>query len=263
MRQSELIERIVIDIRIAVSLSTILPTAPEKPVDDGRIAAASWALPVAGLVVSLIAAIVYELARRTGIPASPAALLALAATIIVTGAIHEDGLADTADGLGGGKGREQKLEIMRDSRIGTYGVLGLGVMASLRVACLMALPGWAVPLALIAGHAASRTAMLWVMASSDYVRAQGAGSAVAGGIDREAVQVAAATTGIALLPMLVALPFTTVMAGLAGLLLGYITMRRWYEPRLGGYTGDCLGAVQQMAEAGFYLGLLALTAQVS
>lgn len=246
--------------RLALQFLTRLPVTANWSEEAMR-ASPRW-YPGVGIVVGAISGLVYALAYALFTPLL-AAIFAVVAGMVVTGALHEDGFADACDGLGGVRPKERVLEIMRDSRIGTYGVLGLGVMASLRVACLMALPGWAVPLALIAGHAASRTAMLWVMASSDYVRAQGAGSAVAGGIDREAVQVAAATTGIALLPMLVALPFTTVMAGLAGLLLGYITMRRWYEPRLGGYTGDCLGAVQQMAEAGFYLGLLALTAQVS
>jgi adenosylcobinamide-GDP ribazoletransferase len=98
--------------------------------------------------------------------------------------------------------------------------------------------------------------MLWVMSSSDYVRSTGAGSAVAGGIDRPALIVALVTTGVALLPLVLVVPIASVITGLAGLVLGHVAMRRWYEPRLGGYTGDCLGSVQQCSEVGFYLGLL-------
>ena len=117
MNHFELLEKIVTDIRIAVALSTILPVGPQAAVSDGEIARASWALPVAGLLVGLAGAAIYSLARMTGLTAGPAALLAVAATILITGALHEDGLADTADGLGGGRTPDRKLDIMRDSRI--------------------------------------------------------------------------------------------------------------------------------------------------
>ena len=88
------------------------------------------------------------------------------------------------------------------------------------------------------------------------MREKGAGSAVAGGIDRAAMMVALITTGVALLPLVFCLRLEAILCGLAGLVLAQVLMRRWYEPRLGGYTGDCLGAVQQCSEVGFYLGLL-------
>ena len=157
MNYSELLAKIVADIRIAVSLSTILPVGPAMPVNDGEVARASWALPVAGLVVGLVGAAVYAIAHRTGLPAEAAAVLALAATMLVTGALHEDGLADTLDGLGGGRSREQKLEIMRDSRIGTYGACALIVSITLRWTALatIAEPA-AVAAALLVAHAAAR-----------------------------------------------------------------------------------------------------------
>ena len=100
--------------------------------------------------------------------------------------------------------------------------------------------------------------MLWVMASSDYMRDQGAGSAVAGGVDQRTMVTALVTTMLALLPVLFVLPFTALVVGLAGLAAGHFAMRHCFEARLGGYTGDCLGAVQQCSEIGFYLGVLAL-----
>lgn len=211
--------------------------------------------PGVGVVVGGIAALAYGLCFWLFAPLI-GVLAAVAAAIIVTGALHEDGFADACDGLGGIRPKERVLEIMRDSRIGTYGVLGLVLMVAAKVATLYALPWDAVPFVLIAGHAASRASMLWVMSSSDYVRDSGAGSAVAGGIDRQAIFIALATTCAAILPLVFVVPFASVLTGLAGLVLGHLLMRRWYEPRLGGYTGDCLGAVQQCSEIGFYLGVL-------
>src|ERR1700760_3327634 len=115
----EAAQRSLTELRLGIALCTRLPVGPAATVDEGDVARASWTFPVAGVVVALIAAAVYWLAYRLRVPTEPAAALALAATVFLTGAIHEDGLADTADGCGG-RTREQKLEIMRDSRIGTY-----------------------------------------------------------------------------------------------------------------------------------------------
>ncbi|MGY2934738.1 hypothetical protein ACVWZ6_004340 [Bradyrhizobium sp. GM6.1] len=124
MPRDQFLRDVIADLRMAASFVTILPVALSKPAADGAVARATWALPVAGLLVGLAGALVYKVASLLGLSPNLAALLALAATALVTGALHEDGLADTADGLGGGRTRERKLEIMRDSRIGTYGVCG-------------------------------------------------------------------------------------------------------------------------------------------
>ena len=189
-----------------------------------------------------------------------AAIAATTAAILVTGALHEDGLADVCDALGGHAPRDRALEIMRDSRIGTYGTLGLGLLVATRVVALAAMPMIAVPLVLIAGHAASRASMLWVMATSDYARNEGAAAGVAGGVDRKALMTALITTSIAILPLLFVLSAIVIVAGFAGLVAGHYAIRQRFERRLGGYTGDCLGAVQQCSELGFHLGLLALVA---
>ena len=137
------------------------------PVSDGDVARASWALPVAGLLVGLLGAAVYSIAIGLGLTSGPAAMLALATTILVTGALHEDGLADTADGLGGGRTRERKLEIMRDSRIGTYGACALIISLALRWSALAAIAyPWSVAAALPVAHAAARAgvpAFMWLV----------------------------------------------------------------------------------------------------
>lgn len=240
---------------VAVQFLTRLPLPFEVDYTPEAARASPRWYPAAGVLIGLIVAVIYWGAALL-FPQLIAILVSVAAGVIVTGGLHEDGFADACDGLGGVRPRERVLEIMRDSRIGTYGVLGLGLMLATKVAALASLPSAAVPFVLIAGHAASRAAMLWVMASSDYVRGSGAASAVSGGIDQRAIQIGLVTTVLACLPLLAVLPVLSVLLGLAGLAAGHYAMRRRFEQRLGGYTGDCLGAVQQCSELGFLLGLL-------
>lgn len=213
--------------------------------------------PAVGILVGAITAVIYS-GSAVFLPQGMAVLIATAGGLIVTGALHEDGFADVCDGLGGVRPKARVLEIMRDSRIGTYGVLGLGMMVAAKVLALASLPMLAVPFVLIAGHAASRASMLWAMASSDYVRDTGAASGLSDGLDGRAMVTAGVSAGLALLPLLFVLPVLALVFGLFGLAGGHYAMRHRYEARLGGYTGDCLGAVQQCSEIGFYLGVLAL-----
>ena len=239
--------------RLALQFLTRLPVAAPFSAEAMR-QSPRW-YPAVGIVVGALAGRVFVLGDWVLTP-QLAVFLAVATAVIVTGALHEDGFADACDGLGGVRPKERVLEIMRDSRIGAYGVLGLIFMIGTKGLALSSMPATDVFFVLIAGHTASRAAMVWVMASSDYVREKGAGSAVAGGIDRTALVVALITTALALLPLVFCVRLDAILCGLCGLVLAQFLMRRWYEPRLGGYTGDCLGAVQQCSEVGFYLGLL-------
>src|SRR5262249_41157698 len=126
----ETLKSLITDLRIGISLCTRLPVGPAAPA-DGAIARASWSFPVAGILVGLAGALAYRIAIRLNVAPIPAAALALAATMALTGAMHEDGLADSFDGLGG-RTREQKLDIMRDSRLGTFGMLALVITLLLR-----------------------------------------------------------------------------------------------------------------------------------
>lgn len=222
--------------------------------DPTRMAEAARWFPAVGLIVGALAAMAYGLAAIR-FPPDLAALAALAVAMLVTGCLHEDGLADVCDGLGGGATRERALEIMRDSRLGTYGVAGLAVMLLAKWQSLAGLPATLVPLGLIAGHAASRASMVVAMAGGTYARPAGAARSLAGGTGRRGV---AAAIGIAALPVVVLLfaAPAAALAGVLGLALAHVLTRLWYGRRLGGYTGDCLGAMQQTGELGFYLGLL-------
>ena len=227
MPRAELLKDIVADLRMAASFVTILPVASSKPAADGAVARATWALPLAGLLVGL------------------AALLALATTALITGALHEDGLADTADGLGGGRTRERKLEIMRDSRIGTYGVCALILSFGLRWSALATIANpWAVTLALCAAHAAARAGVPAFMSLVPPARPDGL-SASAGVPPGRSVAVAFALGTLALAlalgpgKALVSL----ILLSLAGLLLARLAIRQ-----IGGQTGDILGAFEQLSE---------------
>src|ERR1700730_16316122 len=121
------------DLRASIAFLTRLPIGRAPASSGADISRAAWAFPLAGVLVGLIAAVIYALAHKLGWPAWIAAALAVAATLATTGCLHEDGLADTTDGFGGGSGRERKLEIMRDSRIGTYGACALTLSLVLRV----------------------------------------------------------------------------------------------------------------------------------
>ncbi len=240
---------------LAVQFLTRLPVVVDYTPE--RLAATPrWYAAVGVLVGAMVAVIWWGSALF--LPPVVAVMISLAASLLITGALHEDGFADACDGLGGGQTRERALEIMRDSRLGAYGVLGLGVMIGTKVAALAALPGFVVPLALVAGHAASRASAVWVMASSGYVRGQGAGRAVADGVDAGTVAVTGWTLAAVAVVWVVWLPIVPLLAGALGLVAGHYAIRRRFEVRLGGYSGDCLGAVQQCSEIGFLIGVLAV-----
>lgn len=232
------------EIATALAFSTRLPLSRLPPV-SGNLAQAVWALPIAGLVVGAVGAAAYALAHRLGVPAWPAAALALAATVSVTGALHEDGLADTADGFGGGQSREQKLAIMRDSRIGTYGVCALMLTLLLRASAVatLAAPG-AVAAALIASHTAGRAALPLLMLFVGPARADGL--SYAAGRPGAARVLAAVAIGVVVL--FAGLGFVHALAA-AVLVVIAIALMSWLSVRqIGGQTGDVLGALEQVGE---------------
>ncbi|PZO82229.1 MAG: adenosylcobinamide-GDP ribazoletransferase [Mesorhizobium amorphae] len=226
----------------ALGFFTRLPVPfPER---HGRpFAVALWAAPLAGLVVALLGAVVFMLAAAIGLSPVTAALLALAATMLATGCLHEDGLADVADGFGGGKDREGKLLIMRDSRIGSYGVAALVIGIGLRWAALSELEPDSVLLALLAAHAASRGLLPLFLKFTPPARVDG----LAAGLSAMPLAVAASALALgsmALLPL--GLGPAVVLAVLLALL--FLFWRALALRQIGGQTGDVCGALQQSAE---------------
>lgn len=241
---------------LAVQFLTRLPVPASPGFTPERLTAATRYYPLVGALIGGFAALVYALAALVW-PPGVAVLLSIAATTALTGAFHEDGLADMFDGVGGGASRERALEIMKDSRIGTYGAAALILALGLKAAALAAMPAAAVVLGLIAAHALSRFSAVLIIATSSYVRDQGTAKPVAAGVGAQSLAIAGVTSLACLLALAWGVGLMAALLALAGLALGHLAMRRAFERKLGGYTGDCLGAVQQASEIGLYLGLLA------
>ena len=235
------------EIVTAIAFSTRLPLARVVPAETSSadLATAIWALPLAGLLVGAIGAVVYAVAHRLGMPAWPAAALTIAATLALTGCLHEDGLADTADGFGGGATRERKLDIMRDSRIGAYGVCTLVVSILIRAGVLASLaePGW-VAWALIAAHGAGRATLPVLMFLVPPARADGL-SVTAGQPPREQA-IAGAVLGVLIL--FVCLGFEPALIAAILLAIAVALVARLSTAQIGGQTGDVLGALEQVSE---------------
>jgi len=241
------------DIAHCIAFFTRLPlpslSMPEKP-----FASVLWAAPVAGWVIGAIGAGAFALGHAAGLPAGPAAALALAATLAVTGGLHEDGLSDTADGFGGGRDRERRLEIMRDSRIGSYGAATLGLSLLLRWSALAAIaqPG-AVFWAMLAAHGASRAILPAFMAWTPPARRDGLSAGA--GMPETTVALGALALGLASLLLLGAA--TAFVAALCIFIIAFL-FRSLCLSKIGGQTGDTAGALQQGCEIAVLLCAAAL-----
>lgn len=230
------------DIRTALTLLTRLPISAGAP--SPRMAEAAWAFPLAGLVLALLAGLITSIALWLGLSPALSAVLLLATLTVTTGAMHEDGLADTADGFWGGWDREKRLAIMKDSHIGTYGVLALILSFAARWAALTVLisqGNWLGPL--IATACLSRAAMPVLMHALPNARETGL-SHHAGRPGRDTVLLGIACAGlIALLCTGATVITLAAIAALTVALVGSVA-----RAKIGGQTGDVLGAAQQITE---------------
>ena len=232
-----------IDIPAALGLLTRLPVRLNTDAATARGARSAWAYPVVGLIIGGIACGLTTPLIWLGLPAPLAAALWLAITIILTGAMHEDGLADTADGLWGGWTVARRLEIMKDSQIGTYGTLALVLSVLIRwqaLNLLLAHSQWTAP---IAAACLSRAAMVGLMAALPHARPSGLSQSVG----RPRATTALIACGAALLICLILTgPQTIILGTIAAtttVICGVIALSK-----IKGQTGDILGATQQIAE---------------
>ena len=238
----------------AIRFFTRIPVPDRIPHSETLLNHAARYFPAVGLLVGLVSAAAFALSLMV-LPKSISILIAMSVSIYLTGAFHEDGLTDMTDGLGGGWEKLRILEIMKDSRVGSYGVIAIGMALALKFACLSEVPTAWVPALLIIGHALSRYCSLLIMAGMHYVREDTLSKAkpLATHLSGSALFVA---TLFGLLPLLW-LPLGTMLIGLVCALVSTIWLGRKLQKWLGGYTGDCLGAIQQISEVAFYLGALA------
>jgi adenosylcobinamide-GDP ribazoletransferase len=245
------------DFLAALGFLTRLPVGRAAAEPMPSLAASAWAFPLVGLAVGLIGGLLYAISLALGLPAIAGALIAVGATALATGGLHEDGLADCADGFGGGVTRDDKLAIMRDSRIGVYGVLALLFSVALRVVAISAIGGgWRVLGALIAAHTLARGFLPAAMRVLAPARETGLG-AEAGKPEPGAVWSAA---GIAVVIALIAIGIrpglSAIIASVAAMAaMGFVAQRQ-----IGGQTGDVLGAIEQCGEAAALLAAAAWAA---
>jgi adenosylcobinamide-GDP ribazoletransferase len=236
------------DFSLATAVLTRIPVSfPEHllPLPEGAVAASSWAFPLVGAGVGALTAAVFFAAELLRIGDFTAALLAVLAGVLVTGAVHEDGMADTADGFGGGGDRETKLAIMRDSRQGTYGILALVFSIALRVTTLATIgdPIFA-GLALLAAHTVSRGLLPAAMRLLRPARSDGLGA----GAGRPSIPVAITAGVIALGFALGMLGPTRGGAAFVLCVVAIAAAGMLAHRQIGGYTGDVLGCFQQIGE---------------
>ena len=236
---------------LALSFYTRLPAPKDQ--DYSQLPQASIYLPLVGWVVGGITGFSFYAANMLWAQ-STAVIVALICGVLLTGAFHEDGFADVCDGFGGGYDKQRILAIMKDSQIGTYGALGLVLSMAFKISLLSSLTATSVPFVLFAGHSLSRLQPLLLMRQYDYARSDNSkgGAAVYKPSTQELLLAGAfALSPLVLLPLLciVAIPFILLVNWRLGC---------YFNRHIGGYTGDCLGTSQQVAELVFYLTVSAL-----
>ena len=247
---------VLADIVAATGLLSRLPIPHGALRHGGSAAGFAWAFPVAGALIGTVAALTDVLAAQVGLPHGMRAALVLVVLVSVTGAIHEDGLADSTDGLWGGADRARRLEIMKDSRIGTYGVLALILSLLIRWLALSALLQAGSPWFLIGVAALSRAPMVALMGWMPTARPDGLSASV-GQPGARTVWLALCAGGVIALATLA--PFGIAGAAFAALSVALVSLAlaRLAISRIGGQTGDILGACQQLAESAALLSLTA------
>lgn len=235
--------------RIAVQFLTRLPVGrfgvwPE----DWLIRSAKY-MPLVGGLVGVVAA-AFVIGSALFFPAPLPVLIGLVAALALTGALHEDGLADTADALGGGQTPERRLEIMRDSRIGSFGAVALIVALGLKAAALGSLDTLSAALVLVSGHAAARLAAVLTLAALEPARETAKVSGKASNLTPGEIAVAVA---LGLIPGATLLGGAAFFIALIAAFAGAISLALFAKRAFGGYTGDVLGAVEQVVEVLFFM----------
>jgi adenosylcobinamide-GDP ribazoletransferase len=235
---------------LAIGYFTRIPLPALLDFQEAELQRAVKYLPGVGILVGFVAACSYWFAAEV-FPSDIALILSMLSSIFLTGCLHEDGLADSIDGLGGGWNQEQILTIMQDSRLGSYGASALILVLLTKFLALNHLAGHLLPWVFIAGHSLSRYAAVLVMMTQRYVRSQGKAKPLAQVLAKPDF-ILASIFGISpLLFLPLTIGWALLLVTLCWLVFSYLLKKR-----LQGYTGDTLGAMQQLTEVVFYLGLL-------
>jgi adenosylcobinamide-GDP ribazoletransferase len=254
---------------VAAQFLTRLPVPPIPGFQPSWLSRSARYFPLIGALIGLISTGVWWLSSLC-FPPAVAVGLTMSSTLLLTGALHEDGFADVCDGFGGGRSRESVLAIMKDSRIGAYGAIGIAMMLGLTWVTLAALPRAMFPILFVGAHMLSRwcaTALIWQL---PYARtdADAKSRPFADSLGAADWILSGALGALALLPLLLPLITfddpaanlpgmrtlaTAFAAAFAAAAAVTLLVGMYFKQRIGGYTGDCLGAAQQMAELVFLL----------
>lgn len=235
----------------ALAFLTRIPIPAHTPYSPEHMNASARYFPLIGMLIGGSGALAYFLAEQIW-PANIAIVLSMIATILLTGAFHEDGFADSCDAFGGGWRREQVLSIMKDSRIGTYAAAGLIAILGTKFLALNTLQSPAhIAAALIVGHGWSRLLAISYLYDHSYVRFDDSSKIkpMATQLSRNNLLIASLSAS----PLVLLIPLSTTLAIVLALLLWRWWFGRYMRRRIGGYTGDCLGCAQQIAEVLIYL----------
>lgn len=253
--KSMMIKREINYFLTALSFFTRVPVGNACQYSQDALNRCNRYFPLIGVLVGGFMALSYWLLLML-FPASIALLGAMLATILFTGAFHEDGFADLCDGFGGGWQKEQILLIMKDSRLGTYGAIGLLGMLLMKCFVLFELRFYEVFTIMVLGHTVSRTMAVSTMFALDYVREDETSKSkpITKNLHSSDLWVAILLTAVVLL----FIPKAIYLLALIPAFLAKWLMERWFVKHIGGYTGDCLGAIQQLTEVVFYLSVLAI-----
>lgn len=238
---------------LAVGFLTRLPIPADPDFSETKLNSASRYFPLVGLLVGVLAATFYGVALALFANVLIAVLLSMIASILITGSFHEDGFADSCDGFGGGWRSEDVLRIMKDSRIGTYGTVGLALILALKAASLTAMPStFGVVAALLWGHVFSRWISTSYLLDLNYVRGEGKSKPLATMMPLKHWLY----SGLPLLPLLMLVDLYSLMVLVVIALAFRWAFAVYLRRRIGGYTGDALGAAQQVIEIIVYLAFL-------
>ena len=233
------------ELKTGLAFLTRLPLASPAPGAGAELARASWSFPIVGAGIGGFGALVYWIANGLGLPHFVSGTLAVAATLLITGGLHEDGLADTADGFGTSGTKERRLDIMRDSQIGAYGASALIISFMLRAGAIASLAGPAlVAPALIAAHAGARATLPVFMRRVPNARQDGLSAEAGAPPQRSAVTAVL----IGLVTLLLCLGLGATFAAMAVLAVAIGVLALLCIRQIGGQTGDVLGAVEQVSE---------------
>jgi len=253
---------------VAIQFLTRLPVPNLEGFQTSWLSESARYFPLVGALVGVISVGVWWLSSMV-FPPTVAIGLMMSASLLLTGAFHEDGFADVCDGFGGGRTRDAVLAIMKDSRVGAYGAIGVAMMLGLKWSVLTSLPYSTFPMIVVAAHIASRWCAIGIIWRLQYIRpdTEAKSKPLASSLGGRNWLLSGLLGALVLLPgfLLIDPPLrnqlaVVLLAALALSLMSAIFAAVYFKNRIGGYTGDCVGAAQQLAELSFLLTTLGILA---